>query len=113
MAKELIEIQRFERRALPTLRDIASVFFRQRRVILIAFIGVIVMVLLSGIWIRKFEAHMKIIVLRQRTDTIMSAGASAPVQDAGAITEEDLNSEVELLRSDDLLRKVVVAAHLQ
>jgi uncharacterized protein involved in exopolysaccharide biosynthesis len=55
---------------------------------------------------------MKIIVLRQRTDTIVTTGANAPTQDA-AITEEDLNSEVELLRSDDLLRKVVLTTNLQ
>jgi uncharacterized protein involved in exopolysaccharide biosynthesis len=113
MANELIEIQRFERRSLPTLRDIASVIFRQRGLILAVFVAVIAIFALSGGWVRKYQAHMKIIVLRQRTDSIVTTGASAPSQDAAAITEEDLNSEVELLKSEDLLRNVVVSLNLQ
>lgn len=112
MANEFIEIQRFERRSLPTVRDVVSILFRQRRVILAVFLGIIVLAFLSGIWVRTYETHMKILVLRQRTDMIVSTGANAPTQDASAITEEDLNSEVELLRSDDLLREVVMATNL-
>lgn len=110
---EMMEFQRYERRPLPTMRDMAAVIFRQRRTILATFVGVFVLVLISGVWTRKYEAHMKILVLRQRTDTMVTASANAPAQDSGAITEEDLNSEVELLRSEDLLRKVVITTGLQ
>ena len=113
MANDLMEFRPYERRPLPTLREIAAVFFRQRRVIIGTFVGVLVLVFLSGLWTRKYEAHMKFLVLRQRTDTVVTANANAPVQDSGAITEEDLNSEVELIRSDDLLRKVVLTTNLQ
>jgi Uncharacterized protein involved in exopolysaccharide biosynthesis len=113
MQSELVEIQRYERRPLPTMRDLAAVIFRQRRIILAVFGAVIVLVLLSGIWMRKYEAHMKILVLHQRTDAMVSAAANAPTQDLGGVTEEDLNSEVEILHSDDLLRKVVLATGLQ
>lgn len=113
MVSEFMDLQRFDRRPLPTSRDFAAVLFRQRRTILATFIGILVVVLLSGMWTRKYEAHMKFLVLRQRTDTMVTASANAPSQDSGAITEEDLNSEVELLRSEDLLRKVVLATNLQ
>ena len=113
MANELMEFRPYDRRPLPTLREIAAVFFRQRRVILGSFVAVIVLVLASGIWMLKYEAHMKFLVLRQRTDAVVTASANAPSQDTGAITEEDLNSEVELLRSDDLLRNVVLKTNLQ
>jgi uncharacterized protein involved in exopolysaccharide biosynthesis len=113
MANELMELPQFERRPLPTSRDLVAIIFRQRCVILTTFIVLVALMVLSGLCAKKYEAHMKILVLRQRTDTIVTAGANAPAQDAGAITEEDLNSEVELLRSDDLLRKVVVSTNLQ
>ena len=113
MANDLMEFHPYERRPLPTLREIAAVLFRQRRVILGAFVGVLVLVLLSGLWMRKYEAQMKFLVLRQRTDAVVTASANAPAEDSGAITEEDLNSEVELIRSNDLLRKVVLATSLQ
>ena len=113
MANDLMEFRPYERRPLPTLREIVAVVFRQRRVILGTFVGVLVLAFLSGLWMRKYEAHMKFLVLRQRTDTMVTASANAPAQDSGAITEEDLNSEVELIRSDDLLRKVALATNLQ
>jgi uncharacterized protein involved in exopolysaccharide biosynthesis len=112
MPNEMIEFRTYERRPLPTLRDLAAVVFRQRRTILFTFVAVILLVLLSGLFSRKYEAHMKILVLRQRMDTVVTASANAPAQDSSEITEEDLNSEVELLRSDDLLRKVVLDTRL-
>ncbi len=113
MTNEMIEIQQVERRPLPTARDVASVLFRQWRTLLAVFTAVLLVALLSGLWTRKYEAHMKILVLRQRVDAAVSAEPNAPAQVTSAVTEEDLNSEVELLRSDDLLRKVVIAAGLQ
>jgi succinoglycan biosynthesis transport protein ExoP len=113
MASDVMELRPYTRRPLPTLREIVAVVFRQRRVVLGTFVGVMVLVLLSGFWALKYEAHMKFLVLRQRTDAVVTASANAPAQDSGAITEEDLNSEVELIRSDDLLRKVVLSTNLQ
>ena len=113
MPHELIEVQHYERRPLPTLRDLAAVVFRQRRIILTSFLCVMALVFLSGIWIPKYQAHMKILVLRQRTDAMMTADVNAPPQSTGQITKEDLNSEAELVRSEDLLQKVVVQTGLQ
>jgi uncharacterized protein involved in exopolysaccharide biosynthesis len=113
MPHELIEVQRYESRPLPTLRDLVAIVFRQRRIILAVFLSVIALVFLSGVWIPKYQAHMKILVLRQRTDAMVTADVNAPPQNTGQITKEDLNSEVELLKSDDLLQKVVVQTGLQ
>jgi uncharacterized protein involved in exopolysaccharide biosynthesis len=113
MENEMMEIQHYERRPLPTVRDLVAVIFRQRRLILTVFIGVVVLVFLSGMWKRKYEAHMKILVLRQRIDAVVTAQPNAPAMTPPEVTEEDLNSEVELLRSDDLLRKVVLTTGLQ
>ena len=56
---------------------------------------------------------MKILALRQRSDAMVTSSANAPAQfNNDQVSEEDLNSEVELLNSDDLLRKVVLASGL-
>jgi uncharacterized protein involved in exopolysaccharide biosynthesis len=53
-----------------------------------------------------YESAMKILVSRERLDPLIAADqipASAPRD----ISEEELNSEVELIKNDDVLRKVV------
>ena len=113
MRTDELAIERYNRRPLPTLRDIVTVLFRQRRPMMIAFVLVTIAVAASGIWIPKYEAQMKILALRQRSDEMVTPSANAPVQSANdQVSEEDLNSEVELLNSSDLLRKVVLTAGL-
>ena len=106
-------IERYTRQPMPTMRDIVAVLFRQRWPMLIAFGVVVIAVAVSGLWIPKYEAQMKILALRQRTDAMVTPSANAPVQfSSDQVSEEDLNSEVELLNSDDLLRKVVLTTGL-
>jgi uncharacterized protein involved in exopolysaccharide biosynthesis len=106
-------IERYTRQFLPTSRDVVAVLFRQRGPMLAAFVLVIVAVALSGVWIPKYEAQMKILALRQRSDAMVTPSANAPAQfNNDQVSEEDLNSEVELLNSNDLLRKVVLSRDL-
>lgn len=84
------------------------VLFRRRRV-LIWVAGVVfaaaVLYALAG---TKYEANMKILVRRGRADAPVSAGENAPLDLTHlAVTEEELNSEVELLQDSDVLGKVV------
>lgn len=108
MHNEPMTIERHFRRALPGRRDLIAALFRQRRVILGAFILAIAVVLLSGIWMPKYESQMKILVRRQRNDAVVSTYATEPNQFSDQVSEEDLNTEVELLNSQDLLREVVL-----
>jgi uncharacterized protein involved in exopolysaccharide biosynthesis len=56
----------------------------------------------------KYQANMKVLVRKGRADAPVSAAEDAPIDlTRMAITEEELNSEVELLRDDEVLRKVV------
>jgi len=113
MRADELPIERYTRQPLPTLRDIIAVLFRQRWPMLAAFALVVIAVAVSGVWIPKYEAQMKILALRQRTDAMVTPSANAPVQfSSDQVSEEDLNSEVELLNSDDLLRKVVLTTGL-
>jgi uncharacterized protein involved in exopolysaccharide biosynthesis len=108
-----LAIEQYPRQSLPTLRDVVAVLFRQRWPMLAVFVLVVVAVAVSGVWIPKYEAQMKILALRQRSDEMVTPSANAPAQFSNdQVSEEDLNSEVELLNSDDLLRKVVLETGL-
>jgi uncharacterized protein involved in exopolysaccharide biosynthesis len=97
-----------DRNEVPTLREVAAVLFRQRRVFACVAVLVFGMALFYGIGGARYQAHMKILVRPGRADAPVSAGENAPLDLTHlAISEEDLNSEVELLRDDEVLRKVV------
>lgn len=92
----------------PTLRDLAMVLFRQRRVFLAVSGLVFVAAFVFAIFGNTYQANMKILVRRGRAEAPLSAGSNAPLDLTHlAITEEELNSEVELLRDEDVLRSVV------
>ena len=113
MRTENLGMELYARQPLPTSRDIVAVLFRQRWAMLTAFVVVVIAVVVSGVWVPNYEAKMKILVQRQRSDAMITSSANAPAQFTGdQVSEEDLNSEVELLNSDDLLRKVVLSTGL-
>jgi uncharacterized protein involved in exopolysaccharide biosynthesis len=113
MKTEELALEVYNRPSLPTARDILAVVFRQRRAMLIAFGLIILGAAVSGLWIPKYEAKMKILVRRQRSDEILSASTNAPSPLFNdQVSEQEINSEVELLHSDDLLRQVVTATGL-
>jgi uncharacterized protein involved in exopolysaccharide biosynthesis len=113
MKTEDVAIEVYTRQSLPTSRDVMTMLYRQRRVLLITFAVVLVAVAVSGLWVPKYETQMKVLVRRQRSDEIVTSSANAPtVQFNDQVSEQDLNSEVELLNSEDLLRKVVLSTGL-
>ncbi len=113
MKTEEVALEVYNRPSLPTARDVLSVVFRQRRAMLIVFALVLIGAALSGLWIPKYEAQMKILVRRQRSDEIVSASSNAPSPLFNdQVSEQDLNSEVEFLNSEDLLRQVVITTGL-
>ncbi|HEV8523052.1 MAG TPA: Wzz/FepE/Etk N-terminal domain-containing protein [Terriglobales bacterium] len=98
----------------PTMRDIAAIAFRHRQLMAISFLGVFLGAVLCALLIpSEYEAGMKILVKQERVDPVVSAEANIPAQFAHrAVTEEELNSEVQLITSRDLLEKVVIACEL-
>jgi uncharacterized protein involved in exopolysaccharide biosynthesis len=92
------------------MRELAMILFRQRRVFVWVFGLVIAAAVLYALAGTKYESTMKVLVRRGRADAPVSADANAPLDlTRTAITEEELNSEVELLRDEEVLRKVVEA----
>ncbi len=98
-----------------SLRDIATPLFRHKRLFsgtfLIVFIGVLSFGAFSG---RQYQSEMEILVNRDRTDPQVSTQSTDHLSSPKSpVTEEEINSEAELLRSRELLKGVVAANQLQ
>ena len=92
----------------PTARELAMVLFRQRRVFVWASALVFVAAVFYALFGASYKATMKVLVRRGRADAPLTATENAPLDlTRMAATEEDVNSEVELLRDDEVMRKVV------
>jgi uncharacterized protein involved in exopolysaccharide biosynthesis len=96
-----------------TFRDWLAIGFRQRRLIIHTFLGILsIAVVIAFLLPKKYEAQMKILVRHERAEQVVSPEREAPVQRSTEVSEEELQSEAELIRSRDLLGKVVVACDL-
>jgi uncharacterized protein involved in exopolysaccharide biosynthesis len=100
---------------LTQLRDLVSIGLRHRRLVTISFLGLMAGVLLSLFLLPpRYKATTKILVKRERADFVVTADRSDTQQQAPmAVSETDLNSEIELMKSQDLLEKVVTLCGLQ
>jgi uncharacterized protein involved in exopolysaccharide biosynthesis len=98
-----------------SLRDVLSPLFRQRRLFMLSFCGILLGAILAAVLLpSQYDAQMEILVKRERVDPVVTTEATTQMtQPAPAVTEEEINSEVELLKSRDLLEKVVLANGLQ
>jgi len=92
-----------------SLRDGAAALFRRKWMVLLIFFTVLAgTIVLTLVLPDKYESHMKILVKNQRADlTITPANATNTVVSEGDVTENQINSEIELLTSRDLLTQVV------
>jgi len=102
--------------AMPvTLRDLAMPVFRERRLASLIFAGIFAGAILSILLLPcEYEAEMKMLLNRDRVDAVVTPDPNAPATAilAPLISEEDVNSEVELLKSRDLLQTVVLSCGL-
>ncbi len=98
-----------------TLRDIVTPLFRRRRLLILCFCGIFLGAIVASLLLSsRYEARMDILVNRDRMDPVVTTeqfSQTAPV--TPTVTEEEINSEVELLQSEDLLKEVVLANKLQ
>ncbi len=93
-----------------TARDVVAIGFRHQRVMVLCFVGVVAGVLLSALALpTKYRAETKLLVKRERVDPIITPEQNAPMMFKDTVGEEEINSEVELIQSQDVLQKVVVS----
>jgi uncharacterized protein involved in exopolysaccharide biosynthesis len=89
-------------------REMVAVLHRRRKLILQVF-GAGVLTVLLGVWAQgpRYRATATIMVTSDRAQVVVSPDASTrPMVDR--VNDEDLNSEAALLRSDALIRAVLV-----
>jgi uncharacterized protein involved in exopolysaccharide biosynthesis len=92
-----------------SLRDGASALFRRRGLVIFVFLAVVLgTAIVTWRMPNKYESHMKILVKNQRVDVAITPEATggAPVGVDNEVSENEINSEIELLTSRDLLTQV-------
>jgi succinoglycan biosynthesis transport protein ExoP len=93
-----------------SLRDGAAALFRRKWMVLIIFLTVLLgTIAFTLVLPDKYESRTKILVKNQRVDVAITpgnTGAPTAISD-GEVTENQINSEIELLTSHDLLTQVV------
>src|SRR5882757_9177937 len=98
-----------------TLRDLVAPLFRQKRALIGSFVAFAILASLGAYLMSStYKCKMEILVNRERVDPSVSSQTTtqAPASQL-PLTEEEINSEAEILVSPDLLKQVVLANNLQ
>jgi uncharacterized protein involved in exopolysaccharide biosynthesis len=96
-----------------SLRDVVTIVFRHKRVVVLSFLGILTGAILAAVLHPpEYRASTKFLIERERLDPVISPGQTSAPESRGEVTEEELNSEVELIESADVLRQVVVSCGL-
>jgi uncharacterized protein involved in exopolysaccharide biosynthesis len=108
---EYITINEPQSRA--TLRDYVAPIFRRRRLFTVCFVGMLLGTLAAVLLLpAQYESETTILVKPERADLLVTPGREANTEIRPDVSEEMVNSEVELLQARELLEKVVVTNHL-
>lgn len=95
-----------------SMRDLVAIGFRQKRAVVIAFCSLLLGAIVATILMpADYQGSTEFLIERARMDPVVSPGHEGGMVKS-EVTEEELNSEVELLKSDDVMRQVVVATGL-
>lgn len=98
-----------------SLRDALSIAFRRKRLIIGCLAATVVAAVLAALILPRYHGEAKILVDRDRVDPLLSptpetstfAMAAQPI-----VTDEDIHSEVEMMKSADVLTQVVKDLHM-
>jgi polysaccharide chain length determinant protein (PEP-CTERM system associated) len=92
-----------------SLRDGAGAMFRRKALVLLTFLTVVLgTAIVTFLLPNKYESRMKILVKNQRVDATITPEATAGAPSVESeVSESQINSEIELLTSRDLLTQVV------
>ncbi len=90
-----------------SLRDMAGVIFRKKWLILITLLTAgIAATIFATLTPEMYQSEMKILVRNMRVDSPLTAGDES-VSELIEVSQAEISSEIELLKSRDLLAKVV------
>jgi len=95
-----------------TARDLLSIIFRRKRIATITFAGLMLGAIVAVIFFNPYKATTKFLVDRARVDPLVTTEQGSLPASKPDITEEEINSEIELIKSGDVARQVVIACGL-
>jgi polysaccharide biosynthesis protein PslE len=98
-----------------TLRDLVAPLFRRKRPMIGAFVAFTILASLAAyVLSSSYKVKMEFLVDRERVDPTVTAQTTTggPTSQL-PLTEEEINSEAEILVSPDVLKQVVLANNLQ
>jgi uncharacterized protein involved in exopolysaccharide biosynthesis len=96
-----------------SLRDVVAVAFRRRKLVTGFLVAAIAVAIVFALALPKYEGEAKFLVGRERVDPAISPTpemSTFAMESQPNLTEEDLNSEIEILDSHEMLKNVVLAA---
>jgi uncharacterized protein involved in exopolysaccharide biosynthesis len=94
-------------------RDALGILFRHKHAIVISSCAILLGALIAALLQpAQYQASTKLLLQHERIDPVVSPDQD-PREVRSEVTEEEMNSEVELLQSQDVLRQVVLATNLQ
>ncbi len=98
---------------MPTLRDLIGPVFRYWRPAGLVFLAVMAAAFTVALMsTRTYKAEMKILVNRERMDTVLTSDPQSPAASRVEVSETELYSELEVLTSRDVLEQVAAASGL-
>ena len=99
-----------------TARDVAAVLFRRQRVILTVFCWILLTAVLGAIWIgprlkpARYSAGLKLMIKKDRFDAVVTPSDRAVPGITTAVRPQEVQSEIELLKSADVLERLASEA---
>jgi uncharacterized protein involved in exopolysaccharide biosynthesis len=104
----------FKQKSDPTLRDLLAPLFRRKRLLIITFSGVMLGTAVAAyIFSNTHKASMEILVNGERTEPPVTSESTQGQASLPPASDAYIGSEVELLKSPDLLQRVVLENKLQ
>ena len=99
-----------------TARDLAAVVFRRQRVILTVFCWILLTAALGAIWIgprlspARYASSLKFMIKKDRFDAVVTSADRAVPGITTAVSPQEVQSEIELLKSADVLEGLAAEA---
>jgi uncharacterized protein involved in exopolysaccharide biosynthesis len=91
-----------------SVRDVIAPVFRHRRLVALSFLGIFLGSAVAALVLPKqYQAEMKVLVKRERIDPTLTSDKTTVLESRSDVTDEQVQSEVELFQSRDLLENVV------
>src|SRR4029450_8181064 len=104
-------LMRIERNA--GLKDVVATLVRRKWQILATFLTIVAGVtIVTFLMPKQYESHMKILVKNERADVLAAPDGSGGSNNRGEVSEEQINTDIELLNSNDLLQQIAVKSGL-